>query len=120
MAVLVEWHGNEILKGIDRTNKKLVRCIALTISRKAKLNLYPGHGLKTSNLKRSIRAVVKEDKAEVWAGGEMGCAPAVSSPVGYAAYVELGTFKMAAKPYLIPAVESFSRSDLDNCVESSK
>jgi len=114
------WHGNEILKGVNLTNKKLVKCIALTISRKAKQNLYPGHGLITGNLKRSIRAVVKEDKAEVWAGGDTGVAPGVASPVAYSAFVELGTYKMPAKPYLIPAVESFSKSDLDNCLKISK
>lgn len=116
MAVMVEWNGNRILKDIGKQSEKIVRCVALTISRDAKKRCR----VKTSNLKRSIRAIVKKGKAEVRAGGDTGCAPRVTAPVGYAAYVELGTSKMVAKPYLVPAVESFLKSDMDNCIEKNK
>jgi len=126
MSVVKMWNPNKVLKGIDLTNEKLVKNIALTLSRKAKQNLYPGHGLVTGNLKRSIRAVVSKTKqmfgqrAEVRAGGDTDVAPGVASPVDYAAHVELGTYKMSARPYMTPAIEDFSKSDLDKCVEASK
>lgn len=111
-AIALVWHGDKILKGIDKQNKRLIRCIAITISREAK-KLCP---VKTGTLKRSIRAIVTENKSQVRAGGDAGCAPGVGSPVEYAGYVELGTSKMFADPYLRPAVEKFSKSDLEVCL----
>lgn len=120
MPIVIKWYGRAILKGVDMQNKKLVLRIAQTVSRKAKLNLYPGHGLVTANLKRSIRAVTFKGEQVVMAGGDTGVAPGVSSPVDYAGHVELGTSKMAARAYMRPAADSFSKSDLNRCVESVK
>lgn len=118
MAVVAKWHGDEILKSVDKQNKKLMRCIAVAISRKAKKNASgrPGPEVVTGNLRRSIRAIVTKDKCQVRAGGPAGCVPGLGSPVEYAGYVELGTSKAPAYPYLRPAVEQFSEGDLDKCL----
>ena len=112
----VYWKGNAFLKKIDITNIRLVRNVANTIARKAKQKC----PVKTGTLKRSIRPVValEKDKAEIVAGGKAGMVPGVGTPVEYAAYVELGTRKQAAQPYLRPAVEEFSQEDFDNCIRN--
>lgn len=115
MAIAIKWYGNDILKKIDKQNIDLIRCIARTISRTAK-QLCP---VKTSTLRRSIRAVVTKDIAKVQAGGTW-LVGGVATPVEYAGYVELGTSKMAAQPYLRPAVEQFSKMDLDECISFIK
>lgn len=116
MSVVVHWQGNKILRAIDATNEKLVKKIAASISRKAKQKC----PVKTGTLKRSIRPVVnlEKGKAEIVAGGEAGVMPGVGSPVEYAVYVELGTSKQAAQPYLRPAVEEFSQEDMNKIIES--
>jgi len=118
MAIKTVWHGDEILKDIHKQSKELIRCVAVTISRKAKINASgrPGPEVITGNLRRSIRAIVTKDKSQVRAGGPAGCVPGLGSPVEYAGYVELGTSKAPAYPYLRPAVEQFSKSDLDKCL----
>lgn len=116
MAIAIVWHGDKILKDIHKQSEKLVQCVAITISREAK-KLCP---VKTGTLKRSIRAIVTKDKSQVRAGGPVGCAPGVGSPVEYAGYVELGTSKMPAQPYLRPAVEKFSKNDLKKCIDKVK
>jgi len=88
MAIAIKWYGNDILKKIDKQNIDLIRCIARTISRTAK-QLCP---VKTSTLRRSIRAVVTKDIAKVQAGGTW-LVGGVATPVEYAGYVELGTSK---------------------------
>lgn len=113
MAIALIWHGARILKKIDKQNIKLIRCVAQTISRTAKQSC----PVKTGTLRRSIRAVVSKDKAEVHAGGSVA---GIATPVEYAGYVELGTSKMAAQPYLRPAVEQFSKADLDKCISFIK
>lgn len=50
--------------------------------------------VKTSTLKNSITHVPEGDDTEV-----------IGTAVEYSPYVELGTVKMAARPYLRPAVE---------------
>lgn len=55
--------------------------------------------VKTGNLRRSIH-VGDEASGGDWAECSVG------TDVEYAAFVELGTSKMAARPYLRPAVES--------------
>ena len=110
------WAGDKFLRKMDVTNERLVKKVAQNISRKAKQKC----PVKTGTLKRSIRADVKlaEDKAEIVAGGDKGCAPGVSSPVEYAVYVELGTHKQKAQPFLRPALEEFSQEDLNQCIRS--
>jgi len=116
MSVIVHWQGNKVLKALDTANEKLVKRVAVVISRKAKQKC----PVKTGTLKRSIRPVVNlaKGKAEVVAGGDAGVMPGVGSPVEYAVYVELGTSKQAAQPYLRPAIEEFSQEDMNEVLES--
>lgn len=112
----VLWRGNAFLKKIDATNTRLVKAVANIITRRAKQKC----PVKTGTLKRSIRPVIalEKGKAEIVAGGEAGVVPGVGTPIEYAAYVELGTRKQAAQPYLRPAVEEFSQEDFDNAIRS--
>lgn len=48
----------------------------------------------TGNLKNSIQTMMESDVSAV-----------VGTPVHYAIYVEFGTSRMAARPYLLPALE---------------
>lgn len=113
MSIFVKWRGSKILRKTDLLNTKLIRLVAATISRRAK-QYCP---VKTGTLRRSIRHKVTTEEARVSAGGEF---PGVGSPVKYAGYVELGTHKQAAQPYLRPAVESFSTLDLKVCIQKLK
>lgn len=48
----------------------------------------------TGNLRNSITHQQKDDTTEL-----------IGTAVEYAPYVELGTYKMSARPYLVPALE---------------
>lgn len=63
------------------------------VAEAAKANLYPGHGYDTGTLQASIH--FEEDATD---GGTLY----VDAP--YAGYVEFGTRRMAAIPYLTPAL----------------
>ena len=67
--------------------------IGLVAERHAKENLYPGHGFDTGNLQGSITHATSDVSAFI------------GTNVEYAPYVELGTSKMSASPFLRPAVE---------------
>ena len=49
----------------------------------------------TGNLRNSITHQQTDETTEL-----------IGTPVEYAPYVELGTYKMSARPYLVPAVEN--------------
>ena len=113
MSVFVKWNGSTVLRKTDLLNTKLIKLVAATISRRAK-QFCP---VKTGTLRRSIRHKVTTEEAVVIAGR---VSPGVGSPVKYAGFVELGTHKQAAQPYLRPAVESFSTLDLKACIQKLK
>jgi len=116
MPIRIKWYGDKILKDVHKQNRRLIQCVAHTIERSAK-QICP---VRTGTLERSIRSVVTPDKAQVVAGGAQGCAPGVASPVEYAGYVELGTSRMSARPYMRPAIEAFSKADLQKCIKKVK
>jgi HK97 gp10 family phage protein len=58
----------------------------------------------TGHLRDSIRCWQTSEGATVTAGG-VSNGPEGSRDVDYAVYVEFGTYKMAAQPYLRPAVD---------------
>lgn len=109
---------DKIVKNLDVSTEKVIRSIAFEIEAGAK-QLAP---LMTGALRGSIYTVTKKEdgyeKARSVVHGLNAKAATAPHPkpsgkviahVGpcteYAAYVELGTSKMSARPYLMPAVE---------------
>lgn len=107
---------------LENGAEHFVAQLAMRIRDVAKDNLRVGYGVDTGAMQQSISAVTSEGSdyaANVAAASGMNpkaeFAPeatldgpldaAVQVPVDYAAYVELGTSRMAAQPFLTPAVE---------------
>lgn len=117
MASQVNWHDKELIANIQTTTKANLRKIGQTVSRKAKANCPVGVDIKGTaesgtskgqtwtertpgSLKKSIRYRVSRGKklsVQVIAGNKN---------VFYAPFVEFGTSKMLARPFLRPALES--------------
>ncbi len=93
------WNGDKIVRRVEKQTPKITACLAKTIADKAR-RIVP---VKTGKLKATIRV----EGGNVIAGG---------GDVDYAAPVELGTAKRAAQPFLRPAAEQVSKSDLEKCV----
>lgn len=93
-------------KAPDRA-RELVKKAAYELEARAKTEV----PVDTSNLKNSIGTSIENN----------GMTGVVSTNVEYAAYVEFGTVKMAAKPYFTPAAEqvrkSFERAVKDELVK---
>jgi len=83
---------NNILNEADRLIKQKLTLAALLVERTAK-QLCP---VDTGTLRRSITHVIAPDRKSA----------SIGSNVEYAPYVEMGTVKMTAKPYLRPALEA--------------
>lgn len=81
---------NAVLAKADELVKKKLELASLLVERSAKENC----PVKTGTLRRSITRRVGKRKARV------------GSNVEYAPFVEMGTRKMPAQPYLRPALES--------------
>lgn len=90
------WNGKQILKRVERQSKDIVYKVGDVIETTAK-QLVP---VKTGALQRSIK----------------NTGNGVEATEDYAGSVELGTAKKAAQPYLRPAIERFSKADLDRIV----
>lgn len=90
------WHGDKILRRIERESPPLIRRIAEVIARIAR-RLVP---VKSGKLQASIQ--VTDEGIEV--------------TEDYAAKVEFGTATRAAQPYMRPAIEQFNQEDLEQCV----
>lgn len=71
---------------------KVIKNMALDIEKDAKTAC----PVDTGNLRASITSTIGEDEATV------------GTNVEYAPYVEFGTWKMKAQPFLIPAAQSVS------------
>jgi len=85
-----KWEGDKAIKAIEGAiNKALIKS-ALLVEGEAK-NLAP---VDTGNLRNSLTHEVEGQEAYV------------GTPVSYAIFQELGTSKMAAQPFLNPALES--------------
>ncbi len=96
MSKLV-WHGDKILRRMEKEAPPLTSCIAEVIARIAR-RIVP---VKSGKLQKNIRAT------------DTG----VVAATDYAAEVELGTATRAAQPYMRPAIEQFNKSDLKQCVK---
>ncbi len=90
------WHGEKVARRIAGDTPAITRKIAEVIARAARRIVV----VKSGKLKRNIRAT------------DTG----VEAATDYAAEVELGTATRAARPYMRPAIEQFSQSDLKQCV----
>lgn len=71
--------------------ERAMEAVGLQAERHAKENLYPGHGLDTGRLRNSISHATQGNSAYI------------GTNVEYAPYVEMGTSRMSARPYLKPA-----------------
>lgn len=90
MSISIEYRGNALDNLNNNIEKDLRRAITrgcLAIERDAKINA----PVDTGNLRASITTKVKNLEGEV------------GTNVNYAGYVEFGTYKQAAQPYLYPA-----------------
>lgn len=86
----LKWHGDKAIKSMDQAVNVALTASALLVEGAAK-NLVP---VDTGNLRNSITHEVEKKEAKV------------GTNVEYAPFVELGTVKMAAQPYLNPALEA--------------
>ena len=95
-----------ISKAPDRA-RELVKKAAYELEARAKTEV----PVDTGNLKNSLSTSLEND----------GMTGIVSTAVEYAAYVEFGTVKMAARPYMTPAADqvrqSFERAVRDELVK---
>lgn len=102
------WHGDKVEREVDKFNRDNLYKAALMVEADAK-RLCP---VDTGRLRSSITHNVDEGKlkAQVTAGGKyydgspLKKGASGGTNVKYAVYVELGTYKMAAQPYLRPAL----------------
>ena len=86
-------HTDQFLEYLDKAIVNGLTAIGMTAEGHAKRNLYPGHGLDTGRLRNSITYKAVRTERAVYIG----------TNVEYAPYVELGTRKMRARPFLKPA-----------------
>jgi HK97 gp10 family phage protein len=80
----------EVIAEVEANAIKAVADVSADIERNAQARA----PVQTGYLRSSIKAQAHGKSAEIEAGAE------------YAAYVEYGTYKMAARPFLSPAVEA--------------
>ena len=85
---------SQVLAALKAAEERALEICGGTAEAHAKVNITRNHSVVTGNLRNSIAHGQLDDKTE-----------AVGSNVEYAPYVELGTRKMHAKPYLVPAIE---------------
>lgn len=113
----LKWFGDALIAQVEAKNKKTLRRIGQIVSRRAKANCPVGVDVRGTaergasrgqfwtertpgTLKKSIRYKVSKGKkmsVQVIAG---------SKAAYYARFVEFGTSKMLARPFLRPALES--------------
>jgi len=99
MARLV-WNGGAVIRKLEKETPGLTRRIAEIIATAAR-QLVP---VDTGALHDSIRVTDNS----------------VNVDMHYASYVELGTPKAAAQPFLKPAIEMFKRSGMLEALRGSK
>ncbi len=90
----IKWYGDKVMKSIEEAINKALEASALLVEGTAK-NLAP---VDTGYLRNSITHEVEGKEARVGATAE------------YAGFVELGTSKQAAQPFLNPALEQNKRN----------
>lgn len=85
----IKWYGNEVNGTVDAAIEQFLETAALIVQGDA-INRCP---VDTGHLRQSITKEVKDKEARI------------GTNVHYAPYVELGTVKMKAQPYLRPALD---------------
>lgn len=86
----LKWYGDKVIKNVEQAVSVALEASALVVEGAAK-NLAP---VDTGNLRNSITHEVEKNEARV------------GTNVDYAPFIELGTVKMAAQPYLNPALDN--------------
>lgn len=98
-------HFPEIAAALPDETSQVVRKVAFDVEAEAKM-LVP---VDTGNLKNSIRMVMEPDAIEAVVDIEPGKTPpgktSTTTSAEYAPYVEFGTHKMGAQPFMTPAAE---------------
>lgn len=100
----MKWHGDKIMRRVDKDATRLRKCLGHVVATNAR-RLVP---VLTGALKGTIRDEEVGDSTVVRAGNDK---------VDYAGDVELGTERQAAQPYMRPAVEQLSQSDVSKCIK---
>jgi len=101
-GVLIVWNDKEVLRVVDRELKEATKEGAEIVAASAQRRV----PVKTGDLKRSIK--VKESKFED-GGHIVGAQFKGDYKKYYASFVELGTFKDRAQPFLRPALHGSKR-----------
>jgi len=86
---------SELAKKCGTLSKEEIKSIAQATERRSKENLIANKSVVTGTLLRSMTTDILKDGAEAEVG----------TVTDYAPYVELGTRRSRAKPYLVPAFE---------------
>ena len=100
----MKWYGDKILRRVNKDARRLRKCLGQTVATTAR-RIVP---VRTGALQGTIRVEEVGDSTVVRAGDDK---------VDYAADVELGTERQAAQPYMRPATEQLSQSDVSKCIK---
>ena len=87
----IEWYGDKVIQSVENAKRGGLEAASLIVEADAKLRAPVDLG----NLKGSITHKVTSDEEAK-----------IGTNVDYAPYLEYGTHKMAAQPYLRPALDS--------------
>ena len=85
----MDWRGDKVIRAAEQAKVKALTKAALVVEDQA-VSLVP---VDTGNLKNSITHQVKGDEARI------------GTNTDYGPYLEFGTRKMPAQPYLRPAMD---------------
>lgn len=96
----VEFTDNSAKVKSDYENA--LKRVLTKIGMKAEANVKPKVPVDTGNLRNSIKYEVKENEKSVYVGSTQKDPP-------YSIFIELGTSKMRAQPYLKPGVDETTR-----------
>ena len=87
----IEWYGDKVIQSVENAKRGGLEAASLIVEADATLRA----PVDTGNLRSSItHRVVSDEEAKI------------GTNVDYAPYLEYGTHKMAAQPYLRPALDS--------------
>lgn len=97
-------HLPELARKAPEVVELIVRKAAFDVEANAKGNLWMGHGVDTGKLKNSIRCEFPKKTKAI-----------IAPHTEYAVFVEFGTRRMKAIPYMRPAAEKVKASFLEAC-----
>lgn len=106
MSVSFKSYRPKVVTALNFAKARALEVAGGTAERYTKENLTKNHSVRTGNLRNSITHQQIDENSVL-----------IGSNVQYAPYVELGTSKMRAKPYLRPAIEDH-RSEYQKIFES--